>query len=100
MSKAVDPSARGSLSATKDKVAGPNPGWKERYLAVAWCSRLLAGMKSVRADLFATHIAYVAMCIDPGANFVVAGYAISFDDDRATGVVLGNSRHQLRVVLQ
>ncbi len=52
------------------------------------------------ANLLAANAAHVAVCTDPGANVVVVCVAISFDDDRATGVVLGDSRHQLRVVLQ
>src|SRR5215472_11212904 len=46
----------------------------------------------LRANLLAANAAHVAVRTDPGANEVVACVAISFDDDRATGVILGDSR--------
>ena len=47
------------------------------------------------ANLFAPGMANVAMGADPGFQVILFCLAISFDNDRATRVVLSNSRHQL-----
>ena len=42
----------------------------------------------------------MAMRADPGVYAIFIGVTVGFDDNRAAGVVLGDFRHQLRVVVQ
>ena len=57
-------------------------------------------MKFVRSKLVCPGTANVTMRADPSLHLVVFGMAIGFDDDRATGVVLRDPGHQLRVARQ
>ena len=45
-------------------------------------------------------MAHVTMRADPGVYPIFVGSAVGFDDNGAAGVVLGDFRHQLRVVVQ
>ena len=52
------------------------------------------------ANLFLPTTTDVTMRANPGFYAIFIGLAVGFDDNRAAGVILGDFRHQLRIVIQ